>query len=58
MNMLGKKVQYDYIPFFWTRFWDKSLQYVSISDSFDEVFIDGNLFELKFNAYYIKGENV
>lgn len=56
--MLGGKVVYDYVPFFWTRQWDKSLQYTGYGTKWDEVFIDGNLFENKFIAYYIKDNQV
>lgn len=56
--MLGKKVTYDYVPYFWTRQWDMSLQYTGYGTEWDEVFIDGNLHEGKFVAYYIKGDNI
>jgi len=58
LNMLGKNVLYDYIPFYWVKFFDKSLHYVGYADSFDEVFIEGNLDELSFMAYYIKSNKV
>ena len=46
------------IPFFWTRFWDKSLHYTGHASKYDEVFIDGNLKEQNFIAYYLKDERV
>lgn len=58
LNMLGKHVPMSNIPFFWTRQWDKSLQYTGFAESYDDVFIDGNLNELKFAAYYLKGDRV
>lgn len=59
LNMIGnKKVLYEYVPFFWTRHWDKSLQFVGYISSYDEVYIDGDLEELKFKAYYIKSNKV
>ena len=53
LNMLGKNVAYDYVPFFWTRQWDKGLHYTGYGSKWDEVFIEGNLNDYKFNAYYI-----
>jgi NADPH-dependent 2,4-dienoyl-CoA reductase/sulfur reductase-like enzyme len=58
LNMLGKNILYDYIPFYWVRFFDKSLQYVGNTESFDEVYIEGNVEEFKFVAYYIKNNKV
>jgi hypothetical protein len=63
LNMLGKKIPYDYVPFFWTRFFEKTLQYVGVTDKFDEVIIEGN-FEVNntdrpsFKAFYIKNKKV
>ena len=52
--MVGKPTPLGEIPFFWTRHWDKSLQYSGIGTGFDQVVIDGDLNELKFVAYYGK----
>jgi hypothetical protein len=48
---------YNYIPFYWTRQWDKSLQFLG-SDDFDDIHIEGNLKELTFTAYFIKNNIV
>lgn len=58
LNMLGKGVSYDYVPYFWSRQWDKSLQYTGYGTVWDEVFVDGNLHDLTLNAYYIKDNKV
>ncbi len=58
LNMLDKKVTYDYVPFFWSRLFDKAIQYTGYGTTWDEVFIDGNLDELKFVAYYIKDNKI
>lgn len=58
LNMLGKNVKYDFLPYFWTRQWDKGLSYTGISTKWDEVFIDGNLHDLKFVAYYLLNDQV
>lgn len=58
LNMLGKRTPYDYVPYFWTRQWDKSLQYTGYGSKWDEVFVDGDLHELNFVAYYIKDNKI
>jgi NADPH-dependent 2,4-dienoyl-CoA reductase/sulfur reductase-like enzyme len=58
LNMLGKRVPYEYVPFFWTRHWDKSLQYTGYGTTWDDVFVQGNLHELKFVAYYFKDNKI
>jgi hypothetical protein len=56
--MLGKLMPYGNTPFFWTRHYNKSLQFVGHNSSYDEVFIQGNPLENKFLAYYIKDNKV
>ena len=51
-NMLNKQVSHDAIPFFWTRHYDKSLQYVGIGGKFDDVHIEGDPKKYDFVAYY------
>lgn len=57
-NMLGKNVNHDVIPFFWTRQWGGSLQYVGNGTGFDNVWVNGSLDDKKFFAYYAKGEKI
>ena len=57
-NMLDKHVPLDGVSFFWTRQWDKSLQYAGFADKYDEVFVDGDLKSQNFAAYYLKGDRV
>jgi len=52
--MLGKFVPYGNTSFYWTRHYNKSLQYVGHCQSYDEVHIDGDVLANKFVAYYIK----
>ena len=54
LNMLDKNVPYDYVPYYWTRMWDKTLQFTGNGENFDEVFVDGDLSQYKFVAYYFK----
>jgi len=57
-NMLDKQLPLDGVSFFWTRQWDKSLQYSGFADKYDEVHIDGDLKSQSFAAFYLKGEKV
>ena len=56
--MLGKKVEYDYVPYFWTRQWDKTLQYTGYGSTYNDVFFVGDFSELKINDYYLKHDKV
>ncbi len=56
--MLGRRIPVDNIPFFWTRFFNNSVQYTGYTDSFDKVHVKGSLPDQKFVAYYIKGNKV
>jgi len=51
-SMLGKQVPHKNIPFFWTRQYEKSLQYVGYGSKYDQVHIDGDLKNFTFVAYY------
>lgn len=57
-NMLGKNVKVDSVPYFWTTQYGKSLRYCGHAHSFDELYIDGSLEDLKFAGYYIKNDKV
>jgi NADPH-dependent 2,4-dienoyl-CoA reductase/sulfur reductase-like enzyme len=58
LNMQGKNASFDYIPFFWTKFFGKTLQFVGNSNKYDEIIIDGDLKDMKFKAYYIKNRKL
>jgi NADPH-dependent 2,4-dienoyl-CoA reductase/sulfur reductase-like enzyme len=57
-NMLGKMVPFSGIPFFWTRNFNKTVQYIGYASSFDEVHITGDVMANKFLAFYIKDGRV
>jgi NADPH-dependent 2,4-dienoyl-CoA reductase/sulfur reductase-like enzyme len=57
-NMLGKMVPFGSIPFFWTRHYNKTIQYVGYAEDFSEVFVQGDILANKFVAYYIKDNKV
>lgn len=56
--MLGQKTPVSEIPFFWTRFWNKSLHYTGYAPSYDNVHVEGDLNKLEFTAWYIKNNRV
>ena len=56
--MLGKMVPYGNVPFFWTNHYMKGMAYVGYQRQVDEIFIDGEPRDIKFVAYYIKGDKV
>lgn len=57
LNMIGKTTPLKSVPFFWTQLFGKSVRYAG-HGSFDDVKIYGDLNELKFLAYYFKGDKV
>jgi len=63
-NMLGKKVPFKSVPYFWTTQYGKSIRYCGHATSFDYVLFDGdeevclNKNEIVFVAYYIRNNQV
>ena len=60
-NMLGgEKLQTvsNVVPFFWSGQYDLKLRYVGHAESWDEIYIDGNLDEPEFLAFYLKADKV
>ena len=51
--MMGKLVPYGTVPFFWTRNYNKSIQYCGSSDGATSTHITGDVMANKFVAYYI-----
>lgn len=52
-NMLGKLVPNANVPFFWTRNYNKSIQFVGTNQGFKEIHYEGSVADQKFVAYYI-----
>ena len=53
-NMMDKYVPYDTIPFFWTRHYNKSLQFIGTNAvGYKEVVIKGKMNKCKFMAFYV-----
>lgn len=57
-NMLGKLVPFGHIPFFWTRHYNKSIQYAGNGADYDEIFYQGSIPEGKFAAFFVKNGKV
>ncbi len=57
-NMAGKKTPYRSIPFFWTMQAGTQLRYVGHASEWDDFFVDGNIDEGKFIAYYLKDDRI
>ena len=58
LNMLGRNVPYDAVPFFWTIQYLKQLDYIGHARSWDRVVVHGDLQKPEFIAYYIKDGRV
>jgi NADPH-dependent 2,4-dienoyl-CoA reductase/sulfur reductase-like enzyme len=52
LNMMGKQVVNDSIPFFWTSQYGKSVRYCGHALKYDNIIIDGELDKLEFVAYF------
>jgi NADPH-dependent 2,4-dienoyl-CoA reductase/sulfur reductase-like enzyme len=57
-NMIGEKVKFTSVPFFWSGQFDVKLRYVGHAESWDDIIIQGNLDEQEFLAFYVKDNQV
>ncbi len=56
LNMLGRRQEYDVVPYFWSDLADwSSMEYVGPASGWDEVWIRGDLDEGRFTAFYVQG---
>ena len=53
-NMLGRRVPFKGVPFFWTKQFSMNLHYVGHAESWDDIIIQGNLSDLEFMAFYVE----
>ncbi|SHK90826.1 FAD-dependent oxidoreductase [Rhodothermus profundi] len=58
MNAAGARQPYQGIPFFWTRQFGVSLQYLGYVESWDEVVLEGDPASRKFLAFYLRNDQV
>ncbi len=55
LNMLGKQVEYDVVPYFWSDLADwTSMEYVGPATAWDEIWWRGSRDEGNFTAWYVK----
>jgi 3-phenylpropionate/trans-cinnamate dioxygenase ferredoxin reductase subunit len=54
-NMLGQRVAYDEIPWFWSDQYDANIQYAGYHTSYDELIVRGRLDAGSFVAFYMNG---
>ena len=57
-NMLGGRARFDAVPFFWSRHYDVSINYVGHAERWDEVVIDGSLEALDCSVEYRRGRRI
>ncbi|GAV05439.1 hypothetical protein RvY_15574 [Ramazzottius varieornatus] len=58
LSIIGKRVPFTSVPYFWTTMFTKSVRYAGFGLEFNDVFIHGALNGLKFVAYYLKDDTV
>jgi NADPH-dependent 2,4-dienoyl-CoA reductase/sulfur reductase-like enzyme len=58
LNILGKDLDTHNVPFFWCTMYGKSVKYAGHALSYDELHIEGDVDELNFVGYYLKGDLV
>ena len=56
-SMLGRRKAYTLAPFFWTRFFNKSFQFVGVPSQWDDLVMKGNLQEDTFVGVYCHNNN-
>jgi NADPH-dependent 2,4-dienoyl-CoA reductase/sulfur reductase-like enzyme/nitrite reductase/ring-hydroxylating ferredoxin subunit len=54
-NMLGARERFDAVPFFWSRHYDVTINYVGHAEGWEEVVIDGSLAALDCSVEYRRG---
>jgi NADPH-dependent 2,4-dienoyl-CoA reductase/sulfur reductase-like enzyme len=57
-NMLGQRVRYDAVPFFWSQHYDMAINYVGHAEKWDAVEIEGSLEARDCEIAYKRGGRV
>ncbi len=55
LNMLGRGVPYEAVPYFWTNQFGARLDYAGHAGQYDDLIVDGDLEAPEFVAYYVRG---
>jgi hypothetical protein len=56
--MIGRDVEFDAVPFFWTQQFDAGLLYVGHAKSWDEIVYRGEVSSRDFLAFYVKNDRI
>ena len=43
LNMMGRRVKFDAVPFFWSQHYDVRINYVGHAEHWDEITVDGDI---------------
>jgi apoptosis-inducing factor 3 len=57
-NLLGQRIKFDAVPFFWSQHYDVAINYVGHAEEWDALAIDGSLDARDFAVTYRKGGRV
>lgn len=57
-NMAGKEIEFDGVPFFWTRQFDAGLLYIGHAKGWDEIIYEGDVPARDFLAYFVSANRV
>ena len=57
-NILNQRVAYASVPFFWTRQYDTTVNYVGHAEEHTEIRVDGSIPEGSFSASFMDGESI
>ncbi|MFM6927814.1 MAG: FAD-dependent oxidoreductase [Bdellovibrio sp.] len=58
LNMMGEKVKFQDVPFFWTQHFDQTLNYIGYSDRFDRMDVLGDIDKKDFVVIYYEEDRV
>jgi NADPH-dependent 2,4-dienoyl-CoA reductase/sulfur reductase-like enzyme len=58
LNMIGEKVKFQDVPFFWTQHFDQTLNYIGYSDRFDRMDVLGDISKKDFVVIYYEEDRV
>ncbi|WP_322028689.1 FAD-dependent oxidoreductase [Paraburkholderia sp. J76] len=53
LNMMGRNVRYEGVPFFWTQHYDKRVEYLGHAGQWDDLVISGRAGDERFGVLYV-----
>ncbi|MEM6754327.1 MAG: FAD-dependent oxidoreductase, partial [Cyanobacteria bacterium P01_C01_bin.38] len=57
-NMIGERIKFASVPFFWSGQFDVKLRYAGHAEDWNDIIIQGNLDEQEFLAFYVKDNQI